>query len=102
MSRYHIVSPQAVSLRHLATEVTKQLFDKSVQLEFARSWTQFEAVVGEDDAAATRTHIEHSPSCSMAKAKAHLGFEPRHGSVEMVVESARYLLESGQIAGLRA
>lgn len=97
---YHIVSPQAVSLRHLATAVTKELFDLDVQLEFAKSWEQFAAVVDETDAGQTLTHIEHSPSCSMAKIKEHLGFESRHDSVSMVVDSARYMIENGMVEGL--
>ena len=36
-----------------------------------------------------QTHIEHSPNCSVAKLKEQLGFEPRHGSIDMVVESAQ-------------
>jgi nucleoside-diphosphate-sugar epimerase/cell division protein FtsB len=97
---FHIVSPQAVSLRHLAIAVTKELFDLDVKLEFAHSWEQFAAVVDETDAAQTLTHIEHSPSCSMAKIKEHLGFESHHDSISMVVESARYLIENGMVEGL--
>ena len=97
---YHIVSPQAVSLRHLAIAVTKELFDLDVKLEFAHSWEQFAAVVDETDAAQTLTHIQHSPSCSMAKIKEHLGFESHHDSISMVVESARYMIENGMVEGL--
>ena len=97
---YHIVSPQAVSLRHLAIAVTKELFGLEVNLEFAKSWEQFAAVVAEEDASQTLTHIEHSPSCSMAKIKEQLGFESQHDSISMVVESAKYLIENGMVEGL--
>ena len=97
---YHIVSPKAVSLRHLAIAVTRQLFDLEVNLEFAESWGQFAAVVAEEDASQTLTHIQHSPSCSMEKIKEQLGFESLHGSIDMVVESAQYMIENGMIEGL--
>ena len=97
---YHIVSPKAVSLRHLAIAVTKELFGLEVNLEFAESWGQFAAVVAEEDASQTLTHIQHSPSCSMEKIKEQLGFESLHGSIDMVVESAQYMIENGMIEGL--
>ena len=97
---YHIVSPKAVSLRHLAIAVTKELFGLEVNLEFAESWGQFAAVVAEEDASQTLTHIQHSPSCSMEKIKEQLGFESLHGSIDMVVESARWMIDNGMIEGL--
>ena len=36
----------------------------------------------------------------MAKAKALLGFEPQHHSVDMVVESAQYLIDNGLVPDL--
>ena len=97
-----------------------------MQLEFASTWEQFAATMGEEDWSQTLTHIEHSPSCSMAKIKEQLGqrvaslfscicpsfccsdsveigwtgFETIHHSIDMVVESARYLIDSGQVEGL--
>eukprot|EP01047_Picozoa_sp_COSAG01_P018484 COSAG01_NODE_1003_length_12216_cov_8.565350_7_plen_107_part_00 len=100
--RYHIVSPQAVSLRHLALAVTERLFDHRPVLQFAQSWAEFERAVGAEDAAATLTHIEHSPSCSVEKLRQQLGFTPRHDSISMVADSARWLIDHGRVPGMPA
>jgi nucleoside-diphosphate-sugar epimerase len=89
---YHIVSPQATSLRGLAQGVCRLLFQRNAVLSFV-PWDEFAASLAPEDAEAVLTHITHSPSCSTAKITQQLGFVPAHGSIEMVAEAAQWLID---------
>jgi len=81
---FHAVSPRAVSLNGYAVEVAGW-YGKEADLR-CEPFDVWQARVTPDEAAATKTHIEHSPSASMEKAKALLGFTPKHTSYEAVRE----------------
>jgi nucleoside-diphosphate-sugar epimerase len=92
---FHVVSPAALTLRGFA-ECVGEWFGQTAQLQFL-PWEQWRGEVSERDAAVTWDHIAHSPNCSIAKARARLGYEPRYSSLEAVRESLSWLIEQGVV-----
>jgi nucleoside-diphosphate-sugar epimerase len=92
---FHVVSPAALTLRGYAERVGAW-FQKPARLEFL-PWQEWRETVTERDAAVTWDHIAHSPNCSIAKACARLGYEPRYSSLEAVRESLQWLIEQGLV-----
>lgn len=82
---FHIVSPQALTLRGYAQAVARW-YGKEVRLRFL-PWEEWKTTVSEQDALATWDHIAHSPNCSIEKARRLLGYEPRYTSLEAVYEA---------------
>lgn len=81
---FHATSSRAVTLWGYAMEVAGW-YGKQADLRF-EPFDEWKNRVSEEEAAATFTHISHSPSCSMEKAKRLLGFEPNHTSYEAIKE----------------
>lgn len=79
---FHAVSPRAVTLRGYAQEAAGW-YGQQADLHF-EPYDQWKARVSEEEADATLTHIQHSPSGSMDKARRLLGFEPEFTSYEAV------------------
>jgi nucleoside-diphosphate-sugar epimerase len=73
---FHVVSEKAITLRGFA-----------------------ERVAGWDatDAQATWEHVSRSPSMSIEKAAATLGYRPRYSSLEAVFEAVSWLVADGQV-----
>ncbi len=92
---FHVVSPQAVSLRGYAEEAAAW-FGKQANLRFA-SWEDFKQSVSAEEAQAVWDHIAHSPNCSIEKARKAIDYRPRYSSLEAVRESLDWLLENGKI-----
>ena len=92
---FHIVSPQALTLRGYVSAMAKW-FGKEAEVKFL-PWNEWKKTVSEKDADATWDHIAHSPNCSIEKAKKLLNYQPRYTSLQAVQESVRYLLEHHQI-----
>ena len=92
---FHVVSPAALTLRGYAERVG-DWFGRPARLQFL-PWEQWQSEVSERDAAVSWDHIAHSPNCSIAKARSHLGYEPRYGSLEAVRESLSWLIANGQV-----
>ena len=92
---FHVVSPQAVTLRGYAREVARW-FGQEAKLEFL-PWEAWKERVSEEHAAATLDHIAHSPSISIHKAQRLLGYTPRYSSFEAVREALSWLIEQGRI-----
>jgi nucleoside-diphosphate-sugar epimerase len=92
---FHVVSPAAVTLRGYAKAVAGW-FGKPAQLRFL-PWEEWRATVSEAEAGATWDHIAHSPSCSIAKARRLLEYQPRYSSLQAVHESLTWLIEQGQV-----
>ncbi|HTZ50334.1 MAG TPA: NAD(P)-dependent oxidoreductase, partial [Spirochaetia bacterium] len=90
---FHVVSPAAVTLRGYAERVARW-FGHEAALSYL-PWDEWKKTVSAEDAAATWDHIAHSPSCSIEKARRLLGFEPRYGSLEAVLESVDWLAARG-------
>ena len=92
---FHIVSERALTLRGYAESVAAW-FGQSARLSF-QPWETWAAAWEPQDAQATWDHIAHSPSMSIAKATASLGYGPRYSSLEAVFESLAWLVDHGQV-----
>jgi nucleoside-diphosphate-sugar epimerase len=88
---FHVVSAAALTLRGYA-EAVSTWFGQQPRLRFL-SWDEWRSTVSKEEAAATWDHIAHSPSCSIAKARQLLDYQPRYGSLEAVFESLRWLID---------
>lgn len=82
---FHVVSPAPMTLRAYAEGMFAH-FGQRPRLEFL-PWDEWRHTVSEDEAATTWDHIAHSPNGSIAKARRKLGYAPRYGSLEAVIES---------------
>lgn len=92
---FHVVAAAAMTLRGYA-EGMAEWFGQPAKLRF-QSWEDWRAGFSERDAAITRDHIGHSPNCSIEKARALLGYEPRYSGLAAVQESVSWLIEKGKI-----
>jgi nucleoside-diphosphate-sugar epimerase len=81
---FHAVSPRALSLRGYAAAAARW-YGKKAELRF-EPYDAWKNRVPPRDAEAALTHILHSPSGSMEKARRLLGFSPAHKSLEAVRE----------------
>jgi nucleoside-diphosphate-sugar epimerase len=79
---FHSVSPRAVSLRGYAEEVASW-YGQVANLVF-EPFDTWKNRVSEKDAQMTLSHILHSPSASMEKAKRLLGYDPKYTSFEAI------------------
>jgi nucleoside-diphosphate-sugar epimerase len=82
---FNSVCTQALTLRGYAALVARH-FGHQPKLEFV-PWSEFAARVGPDQAALTLDHIARAPLFSMDKARAVLGFVPKHSVTNTVLES---------------
>jgi nucleoside-diphosphate-sugar epimerase len=94
---YHVVSEAALTLRGYA-EAMFEFFGMPVQLRFVpyETWRE---TVSEKDARVTLDHLSHSPCCSVAKAREHLGYAPRYSSLAAVQEAVTWLRQNGVVTG---
>ena len=92
---FHVVSPQALTLRGYA-EAVAGWFGQKARLNFL-PWDEWRSGVSEEDTAGTWDHIAHSPNCSNEKAGRLLGYQPRYGSLQAVRESLGWLIEHGVV-----
>ena len=92
---FHVVSPQAVTLRGYA-EAVAAWFGSEARLEFL-PWDEWKKGVSEATAAATWDHIAHSPNCSIEKARSRIGYRPRYSSLEAVFEALTWLKQNGRL-----
>ena len=82
---FNSVCARALTLRGYAEFVARH-FGHEPRLEFV-PWAEFASRVGPERADETIEHIGRAPLFSMDKARALLGFIPRHGVTETVLES---------------
>ena len=92
---FHVVSPQALTLRGYAESVSAW-FGKTPDLRFM-PWEDWRKTVSEQDAAMTWDHIAHSPNCSIEKARRLLEYSPRYSSLQAVYEALEWFIERGDI-----
>jgi nucleoside-diphosphate-sugar epimerase len=92
---FHVVSPQALSLRGYA-ESMAAWFGQPANLRFL-PWEEWRATVSAGEAGATWDHIAHSPNCSIAKAERLLGYRPRYSSLQAVYEAVDWLQAQGTV-----
>jgi len=93
---FHVVSPAALTLRGYA-EAMAAWFGQPARLSFL-AWDEWRKGVMEADARATWDHIAHSPNCSIAKAQALVGYQPRYSSLQAVQESVQWLIDTKALA----
>jgi nucleoside-diphosphate-sugar epimerase len=93
---FHVVSPQALSLRGYAERMAAW-FGQPATLRYL-PWEEWTATVSPEEARATWDHIAHSPNCSIAKAQRLLGYAPRYTSLQGVCEAVAWLLEHDVVA----
>jgi len=84
---FHVVSPQAITLRGYAERVS-EWFGRNPRLRFL-PFEEWKSRVSERDARVTLDHLAHSPSCSIEKARKHLGYRPRYSSMAAVQECVK-------------
>jgi nucleoside-diphosphate-sugar epimerase len=82
---FNSVCTQALTLRGYA-ELVARHFGHEPKLEFV-PWTEFAARVHPEEADKTIEHIGRAPLFSMEKARAVLGFVPKHRVTDTVLES---------------
>ncbi len=92
---FHVVSPEAVTLRGYA-ETVATWFGKEAKLTY-QPWEAWKAAHSADEARSTWDHIAHSPNCSIDKARRLLGFAPRYTSFEAVREAVMWLVDKGVV-----
>ncbi|MFW6180984.1 MAG: NAD-dependent epimerase/dehydratase family protein [Spirochaetota bacterium] len=92
---FHVVSGEAVTLRGYA-EAVYSWFGREPRLEFAvaQGWDQG---LSKEDVDKTWDHVLHSPNCSIEKAGRHLGYAPRHASLEAVRQALGWLMDHGVV-----
>ena len=91
---FHVVSERAVTVRGLATAVASW-FGRSADLRPV-GWEEFRAAAGEH-ADASWEHLSRSHSASTGKARALLGYAPRHTSLQTVAAALRRLAQDGAV-----
>ncbi len=92
---FHVVSPAALTLRGYA-EAVAGWFGQPARLRYL-PWEEWRATVSEAEAAATWDHIAHSPSCSIAKARRLIDYQPRYSSLQAVHEAVGWLIDHGVV-----
>jgi nucleoside-diphosphate-sugar epimerase len=90
---FHVVSPQALTLRGYA-EMMAHWFGQPAVLKFL-GWEEWRTTVSAEEAQATWDHIAHSPNCSIDKAQRLLGYHPRYTSLQAVQEAVTWLIGQG-------
>ena len=92
---FSTVAPYAMSLVGCC-EFVASLFGREPCIEFV-PMSNLASILGKAAAAATETHVEHSPCSSIEKAQRLLGYAPRYTTEQIYTECIEYLLESGQL-----
>jgi len=92
---FHVVSPQALTLRGYA-ETMYSWFGKKADLRFL-SWEDWRETVSKEESALTWDHIAHSPNCSTDKARRLIDYKPRYSSLEAIKEAVERMIADGVI-----
>jgi nucleoside-diphosphate-sugar epimerase len=94
---FHVTSARAITLRGYAEQVASW-FGNEAKLSF-QPWEEWAARNEPSHAQATWEHLARSPSMSISKAAAALGYRPRYSSLASVHESLAWLIANGQLEG---
>jgi nucleoside-diphosphate-sugar epimerase len=89
---FHSVCETALTLFGFA-EGAYRHFGQTPAEEFV-SYSEFLSRIPKEHAADSAEHIDHSPMASMAKAKALLGFTPKHSAMDTVLEAIDSIRDS--------
>ncbi|HEU5023116.1 MAG TPA: NAD-dependent epimerase/dehydratase family protein [Bryobacteraceae bacterium] len=82
---FHAVSRGALTMAGYA-EAVASWYGHQARIRFL-SWEEWRATVTEREAEIAWDHIARSPHCSIARAQALLGYEPRYTSLEAIQEA---------------
>lgn len=89
---FHAVSAKAVTLRGFAEAMAKW-FGQTARLRYEPLAEWAKSIESEYDVQQTTTHMDHSPNCSIDKARSLLGYEPRYSSLQAVQEAVSWLIK---------
>jgi nucleoside-diphosphate-sugar epimerase len=92
---FHVVSPAAVTL-HGYAEAVASWFGQEADLRYL-PWEEWRQQQSEEDARATWDHIQHSPNCSIDKARRLIDYRPRYSSYQTVYEALMWLIDAGEL-----
>lgn len=82
------VAERALSLRMICLELYK-FYKKQPDIRYL-DWDDFVKEIGEEQANVTLDHIEHSPYCSVEKAKKLLGVDLKYSIMDIYYEYIKY------------
>ncbi len=88
--------PPARSRSRGYAETVASWFGQEARLSFL-PFEEWRAAASEEDAAATWSHLAHSPCASIEAARAAFGYSPRFSSLEAVREALAWLLAAGLV-----
>lgn len=86
---FHVVSERALTLRGFA-ESAARWWGREADLAFA-PFDEFRATTSEEHAATSWEHVARSHSAGIAAAREHLGYAPRHTSLDAAREAVEWL-----------
>jgi nucleoside-diphosphate-sugar epimerase len=92
---FHVVSPQALTMRGYA-EAVASWFGREARLKFV-PFEHWRENIDPEEAGRTWDHIARSPNYSIAKARRLLDYNPRYGSLQAIYESLMWLVEHGRL-----
>lgn len=82
---FHIVCKTALTLSGMSEELYRHFgFEPSIVY---KPYQDFLNTLTKENAEVSAEHIDHSPVASMEKAKRLLSFEPKHSSIDTVIEA---------------
>lgn len=82
---FHILSEKAITLRGYA-EAIAEWYGQKPNLRFV-PWEEFRQSLSEDDARTSWSHLIHSSSGSIEKARRLLAYQPQYSSLEAIRQS---------------
>lgn len=88
---FHVVSPAALSLRGYADAVSAW-FGQEPHLKFLAG-DEWKTGLSATDIQKTWEHLEHSPNCSIDKARKSLAYQPRYTSLAALYEALQWLIQ---------
>jgi nucleoside-diphosphate-sugar epimerase len=91
---FHVAAEQAMTQRGLAAGAARW-FGREPALDFV-SWDEFTRRAGAGHAEVTREHTSRSITASIDRARAVLGYAPRHSSLDALHEALAWLAANGQ------
>jgi nucleoside-diphosphate-sugar epimerase len=92
---FHIVSPQALTLRGYAEKMASWFGHKG-NLRY-QPFDKWKETVTEEHAEITFEQIPICTNCSIEKAKRLLDYQPRYSSFEAITEAVSWLVKQGEI-----
>jgi nucleoside-diphosphate-sugar epimerase len=96
---FTVVAPTALNVRGYAA-LAASWFGQEARLESV-TWDRFRASTAAEHADTSWEHLSRSHVFSIDKARRLLGYAPRYTAEETVLEAVRWLVEHGEVEGVR-